>query len=1218
MPPDEQDTSNNIKKSLLNTILKFGGIPVPEFSKFVSASGSYFVNSKHDNAAADVLLDLWYILLREKCIIPESISKIQFSEHDQQQIIEKICSGNVIIVHEYVFETVIKILSQIFCQKSTRIEKGIYASDKNTKDWTFSPIIRRKAIELWIFVLYKINYIFGRFSPYDDAQISFINPDQFFKIDQKKNLLAFCVLGLLDNIQDSSHAEVGKISLDCLFYLIEPKSNIVELFFETDEKSNNSIAWSITPLKITREDVLNTKNKSKGILISEKSQLADFFPGIASCMINIAIGNKIPDSTQNSKTEKVYKPYKPHIRAKSLIVLRSAINVCFSDKESLKGLDRSNTKSVASSWAKHSFQTNKADNGHIQNHNMKDITHTEKNQDDSISKNAGKSRLKLWDEIASEKLLSGFNILVSLRNSHNELIKLKLIELCDLVINECSILLRNVVPLCLQTLFFLKKASGSEISDIITTVINKLIKNIQKNQIIAPQNGLISEHNSNHSNIVNSLEGWFDYVLEKFPGFIGKNDTNSQLEGFALINGYITIFLKLTEIQQSGLLIQNNINSVKGIFKMRWEDYILPALIENLNQTKNTKIVSRIESIITIEYPLKGIEEARYDMIKSAMYFIGFDFFLSSVYSRTFDKVYQNQKPLYLQIMVLILDILSKWPNDVNKIQSPTTTSNEIETDLNTTANNQTINNIFDDLITECNQFVDYQNFSNKSSVADGTIPDKFGAKNYQDLIYIMNTLESLYYACRLKGDSLIYYLDELMYPLLALNQSGLEEIGFLSEKCLLCISDCVGSTNIPNLIKDNADFILNSCTSKIRQLDLSHSTLSVLISTMRYLDPQDSIILAFDIVDYLMDAIEKVASYGLFAQNSELLVNLTSKTTMIFSGKTNRITNQSAVFSAHNFLEQCLNFFIVVTKSIKDVSDKKEKPKLYISSNKSKTLIEALKARNKRNEYLEDKVSTQNESTEADISETKEADDNVEANNNQKLAIKIIRVVQNFISFSNPNIQLLALTVLRNIIPSLSETKEGLPLINHVWPTVIECANKARDAHYDTFYVTLASLNIISDMCYYSTSWLQSRIKTDVWPCIYNYLTMCINSRAKLFSHTSVFNSTQQLLFGYINTLESVFKYTLFDEDIAYKSAKILIVLLDERFGDKICSNSFNALKTINEKHSDIVWLLCYSFGDLGGDFGDSLDGLKNGFFGLDTRELAEHTHEHRQKLFK
>ncbi|KAJ2782055.1 hypothetical protein GGI15_003030 [Coemansia interrupta] len=95
-------------------------------------------------------------------------------------------------------------------------------------------------------------------------------------------------------------------------------------------------------------------------------------------------------------------------------------------------------------------------------------------------------------------------------------------------------------------------------------------------------------------------------------------------------------------------------------------------------------------------------------------------------------------------------------------------------------------------------------------------------------------------------------------------------------------------------------------------------------------------------------------------------------------------------------------------------------------------------------------------------------------------LAVKIALVVQNLLSSPSSAQQLISLKITQHCVRALHGTKDLLPLINHVWPTLVH--RLSLDSGHDTFYVALAACDVVDSVCSEGEAWMRRRVRDDLW----------------------------------------------------------------------------------------------------------------------------------------
>ncbi|OMJ29660.1 TEL2-interacting protein 1 [Smittium culicis] len=568
-------------------------------------------------------------------------------------------------------------------------------------------------------------------------------------------------------------------------------------------------------------------------------------------------------------------------------------------------------------------------------------------------------------------------------------------------------------------------------------------------------------------------------------------------------------------------------------------------------------------------------------------------------------------KRIHSHLLIWYKDLLQRLPfflsNDDYLVQSEdssrieSTASPSTKFDPLSQLSESTVSNIFEFLIDECSTLVTSSVEKNSKNVSLKVLSvQSFETYSESELKHINTVLSTLKEIISFKKHQVIYYLSDLIFPLLALMQKSSSKTKNLVTECLQSISVATGANGVQNLLAENADFIVDKCSQRIRRFSFSFDVFNVLTSTINLMDPQEAITISSDVVDDVLDVIESIVKNGILISSTRF----TSSTDTISSAnKLNSISliNTETAFDNQSngllTLIKCLDFLNIVTEKIKAFDPHDLLQIENVSDKKVDLLMEKLKSRKDNNKIFSETYSLDSKLDEFnDADESIQEEDTKVAKPNQKISIKIMMVVQNFISHTNTHVQLLSLKILQNVIMTLSDTNELLPLINHVWPIIISCLSDPEYNNSNSFYITLACLKLISELCFYAKDWLLSRINSDIWPCFYNQLSavsspfnkqLMLNNASGLYSKPHVedrpsLNPTTSIVVGYLKTLSSIFENINIGYDISLSASLLIARFLDKSLNETVSEAALNSLVCLSRQHSDTVWLVLFSFGDI------------------------------------
>ncbi|KAJ2531157.1 hypothetical protein GGH20_001598, partial [Coemansia sp. RSA 1937] len=327
-----------------------------------------------------------------------------------------------------------------------------------------------------------------------------------------------------------------------------------------------------------------------------------------------------------------------------------------------------------------------------------------------------------------------------------------------------------------------------------------------------------------------------------------------------------------------------------------------------------------------------------------------------------------------------------------------------------------------------------------------GTAPDPDTSHAVHELM-VLDVISTL---VPMIGSNVAYYMDTLLFPLLQTTTSSSPALQAQAHRVLEILAQQT-LTSVSQMLHDNVDYIVEGCSQQIRAVTLHPRVFNILCGAV-LLVGRDILVYMDDVVEDTLDVCERLA-----------------------------YEDEEVVLGALQFLE-------IVTRTVADESKMIESTKERVEVVDPDPIATAVKAMDDAvaSRMLDDLVltdpipelptSTDFESTDDVEPSDTEPDDTAPEGN--PLAIKICLSVQSFLYADSSAHQLLALKTVHNSTNALQSTRDLLPLLNEVWPSLVNRLSQ-RDAHY----VTLAACDVIERVCTLGSSWMRKRVKDDLWP---------------------------------------------------------------------------------------------------------------------------------------
>ncbi|KAJ2855853.1 Replication factor A protein 1, partial [Coemansia erecta] len=182
-------------------------------------------------------------------------------------------------------------------------------------------------------------------------------------------------------------------------------------------------------------------------------------------------------------------------------------------------------------------------------------------------------------------------------------------------------------------------------------------------------------------------------------------------------------------------------------------------------------------------------------------------------------------------------------------------------------------------------------------------------------------------------------------------------------------------------------------------------------------------------------------------------------------------------------------------------------------------------------------------------------------------LAIKIALVVQNLLSAESSSQQLIALKIVQNTVRALINTKDLLPLLNHIWPPLVH--RLAKD--HDQFYVAAAACDVIDAVCELGEDWMRRRVKDDLWAHFARILREASTALGALKS------SERLLVCRVLSTMNTVVQRVSLDDSTSWELSCLAIRFLAN---SATKDDAVRLLQHMVPAYGDKIWLVLAKLG--------------------------------------
>ncbi|KAJ1917987.1 hypothetical protein H4219_002875 [Mycoemilia scoparia] len=1062
-------------------------------------------------------------------------------------------------VHVVVVERLANCLSPLFSLQPN-----------NTK--SLSSETRFLAIKCWR-LLFVQNAVKTIAIPIDSNGSRCITEDfsTYFSTSEKRDYIAFCICSLLDNASDATKAtspELRGTAIKTIGSLVNSESGIFR-----------------TP-----------------------SDLRPLLPGITSDIIRIVLDklrSKDAHENESQVTEWVGGSKKTFsfVKANALDVLSKIFCFVLSDsaneefvKNERKGSELLSVPSVMASSAKQVLKDGP------KNGDRHDTL-----QDLNISKVGGSDKgsgpVHKWLKETDEKVHKIVRSLADLRFESDARIKKSLIHFCSKIIFVCPNVLRECVGISVEICLLLFSDNDKEVTSTVRTFISKLKKLCQDNNYY-----------------LRLVKHRFEQTLELFPTLVSSHDSRKRQEILTVLSGYMSI-----------------LGSVAGpAIESSWGSTLLPSFLSSLKMqsANNTQLVTTTNNVPnTLENQLvstKGplvlpvsfesfrtpeLQKSVADFIDGLSKSLGYkrlcQLWVEPLHDSLYSETYRSQ----------LLWLSNKC---VGQLVSDESFDRQ---DTNFTSTIQIVLRESIDALAVCAKNSEEEEGGGRGYVVQ--------TKHFEDrVLETCIVLDCLSTLSKALGPSVIYYLDEMIFPLLKVTAQSSTEVQPFSRALLLSLAKELGCSDIQSLLIFNIDYIVQGCSQQLRHsAGLIASGTFEILSAMATLSDKDIIPYFDDIVEDVLDICEEdIEADPVVTPKALRFMNILTRQILewefgnLESAKERRLIEhrRTNMLNSAGLLDQyyepedessnvkeirCLfrQQLLIKEGDTSTVGEKSEIPKpngpndfqkIPISPKSNLDTITYDKTDNNP-ENINNEDSTENEGG----LEEKE----IPLTLTQSLDMRIALVVQNLAASSSSIVQCETLAIIRNVLPVLSPTKELLPLINEIWPTLsrrltilaTESVNNNASIEktlvlkngeiIDDISVTLAACQVIQDACIWGGDWMRQRVRDDLLPAIHSLLKTLaskgrghtIGSSSNLLKRSASINTpTMNLACSLFDVLEITAESVPFDDEKSWKTIIMLLPFFDASVHEKVANKAKEVLITFGKLFPDQLWLILQSIG--------------------------------------
>ena len=390
-------------------------------------------------------------------------------------------------------------------------------------------------------------------------------------------------------------------------------------------------------------------------------------------------------------------------------------------------------------------------------------------------------------------------------------------------------------------------------------------------------------------------------------------------------------------------------------------------------------------------------------------------------------------------------------------------------------------------------------------------------------------------------------------------------------------------NSSVANLILKHVDYLLDSCSKKLRYVTQFPMAPRVLVAAIRVTGPTIIGPLMTDCVDQILDILDELGTSGYVP------VGMTS----------NDIVDDmfDVLHSLVNLMDAGLTADNVITENVVDSTNLNCSKAMrdFIKREKilnAETEVKSADYENAKAYFTSKDIPV--ESTDEPIVEEEAVEppkeEAVVLTQWETLSLKILQRTMYFLSSDSPRLRAKVLEIISLGIPLLSHQPTSLyPLIHQIWPLILK---RSLDKVH---YVAFRSLLVIKACATHGKEFMRQRIEKDV----INHLLLIFKQLQEPQKKTGGVVSTAykarkvvDLINACLSTLESIIRWVPLNFAQKNELSIVLVKFLNARAYAGIIDQVVVLVRLLYQKHGDWIWVLIKMIfeGDLSelGDDGD------------------------------
>ncbi|OZJ03905.1 hypothetical protein BZG36_03280 [Bifiguratus adelaidae] len=435
--------------------------------------------------------------------------------------------------------------------------------------------------------------------------------------------------------------------------------------------------------------------------------------------------------------------------------------------------------------------------------------------------------------------------------------------------------------------------------------------------------------------------------------------------------------------------------------------------------------------------------------------------------------------------------------------------------------------------------------------------------------------------------------LIDALYPIIEHIGVPNARVSTTAQLTLATIAHSCDYASPQDLILDNVDYIVNTISTRLRNIALYPQTPRVFSALIQFAGSSVLPLLS-DVIDEMFDGLdawslnERICAdicTCLLAAVKVISRELDQESSLPTGSEPDSKSARSDGVSAEiaEFVGKYSEFWFGDVEEVAKESKSTEEIGQYFLAQAHKMEAATDEEDDKlglptEQELREDLEKTENEMRDAQqagqLHEAKEAEQ-PPLTRNQQICVNIVRKTHHFLAAASPRLRSDILKLIRTVIPVLSNRPLELnPLIHTIWPSLIRRLSDPEP------YVILNALTLMQAIAEGCGDFLSRRVMDDVWPKFQTLFHAIQQDPAQLHpSHPgySVYSRPHKALIAILRTLRLIVQHVPLRDEVTFDILSRTRDFLNSlRYHREIQVECIELYRRLQQTHYDAVWIYC------------------------------------------